>query len=59
MAKHTAKSPRTPPVRFAMKPLGLAGLRRNRRRRYSACLAVQFKVMFAEGCLKLRSRDRA
>jgi hypothetical protein len=59
MAKHTAKPPRTLPVRFAMKPLDLAGPRRNKRRKYSACLAVQFRVMFTEGCLKLRSRDRA
>jgi len=43
---------------FAKKPPDLVGLRRNKRRRYSACLAARFKVMFAEDCLKLRNRDK-
>jgi hypothetical protein len=46
-------------VTFAKKPPDLVGPRRNKRRSYSAYLAVQFKVMFAEDCLKLRSKERA
>jgi hypothetical protein len=57
-AKSTAQPQRTPPVTFAKKPPDLVGPRRNKRRSYSACLAVQFKVMFAEDCLKLRNRDK-
>jgi hypothetical protein len=49
--KRTANAAKDPPVR--------AGPRRSRRRRFSGCLAVRFRVTFAVASLKLGKRERA